>query len=771
MSQMPPRPSRPRRPQRRSPVKRAVPPGILGLTVAAALAAAWPAHAQTTAPAPGTTAPAGSKAAKDSQPVLLSADQVTYDEQQELVTARGNVELSQGARTVHADTMTYNKRTAVVTATGHVRVVEPSGDILFSDYAELTDDMRDAFVQNIRVLMTDNARMVGNEGERRGGDMMRVNRAVYSPCELCAKDPTNPPLWQIRAVRVVHDKEAQEIRYKDATLEMFGFPVAYTPYMSQPDPTVERKTGFLTPSYGNKASLGIFVRTPYYIDIAPDQDVTLEPGFYSDAGPFLGAQYRKRFEKGELTLSGSIADGSIPKQPNPSINTKDALRGHIFAHGLFNIDDTWRWGFDVRRASEYSYLRRYYGNREDILTSRGFIEGFSGRNYAGLNAYSFQDLRYGYTRQPAVLPLAQYNALGEPGSLLGGRWSLDTSMVGVVRRDGTTTRRFMFQPGWQREMVSNTGLVTTVTARVLMAGYSATDYQPPGSSADDVNRGRFFPQADVKVRYPFVRYADGYSQLIEPTVSLTMAPRVNNNTLFPNEDSQDYELDDTNLFMLNRFSGIDRLEGGSRVTYGLRTALFRDKGGSASLFAGQSYRFTRDEDYPVGSGLTNRQSDYVGRLDLAPVSWFDVNYGLRIDQETLKPRRHGVTAVLGPAELRLFGSYTYVDQTVDRYAVTRNVVEQGTIGLGARLSSQWSLSVSHQQAMKPVPGPRTSGATLTYQDECFTFQTIAMRDFTTVVGDDVEGNSIYFRLVFKNLGEFNSPNFGSAIFGSGSSTN
>lgn len=761
------RPARTRRSKRRTPVPGRVPPrllglGVLGLTMAAALAAALPAEAQAPTPA----------ASKDSQPVLLSADEVTYDEQQELVTARGNVELSQGARTVHADTMTYNKRSTVVTASGRVRVVEPSGDIVFADYAELTDDMRDAFIQNIRVLMTDNARMAGNEGERRSGDIMRVNRAVYSPCELCSKDPQKPPLWQIRAVRVVHDKEAQEIRYKDATLELFGVPVAYTPYMSQPDPTVDRKTGFLTPSYGNKSTLGAFVRTPYYIDIAPDQDATVEPGFYSSAGPFLGGQYRKRFEKGILQLDASIADGDIPKQPNPTTNTKNAVRGHIFARGLFNIDDTWRWGFDLRRTSEFSYLRRYYGVRDDVLTSRAFVEGFNGRNYTALNAYAFQDLRYGYERQPQVLPMAQYSALGEPGSLLGGRWSLDSNILGVIRRDGTSTRRFMVQPGWQREMVSDMGFVTTLSTRVLMAGYSATDYQPvTGTAMQDVNRGRFFPQADVKVRYPFVRYADGYSQVVEPIVSFTMAPRVNNNTDLPNEDSQDYELDDTNLFALNRFSGIDRLEGGSRVTYGLRTALYRDKGGWASLFAGQSYRFTRDEDYPNGSGLTNRQSDYIGRLDVAPVSWFDVNYGLRIDQETLKPRRHGLTTALGPAELKLFASYTYVDQTVDRYAVSRNVVEQGTLGVGARLSSRWSLSVSHQQAMKPVPGPRTSGATLTYQDECFTFQTIALRDFTTTVGDEVEGNTVYFRLVFKNLGEFNSPNFGSTVFGSGSSTN
>ncbi|HYG85788.1 MAG TPA: LPS assembly protein LptD [Azospirillum sp.] len=733
--------------------------GLLGLMVACGVATT--ASGQTQAP---TT--------KDAQqPSLLAADQVTYDDVQGIVTARGNVELSQGLRTVRADVVTYNRRTKVVTATGNIRMVEPSGDILFADYAELTDDLRDAFVENLRVLMTDNSRMAGNEAERRGERLLRVNRGVYSPCELCPTDPTRPPVWQVRAVRVVHDREEREIRYKDAVIEMFGIPVAYTPYLSQPDPTVDRKSGFLTPLVGGSSDLGVFIRPRYYIDIAPDQDATVEVGAFTKQGLLLGGEYRKRFERGSLSIAGSVTQGELPVTlSDPGGPKEKKLRGHIFASGLFEIDEAWRAGFDARRASDETYLRKYYDFHEDYLTSRAFVEGFRGRNYAAVNAYSWQDLRYGNpVEEPIVGPLAVYNALGEPGSLLGGRWSLDSGILSLYRTVGTNTRRFYVQPGWRREIVSNVGFITTLDVSVLAATYNASHYDRPDIAGIDrrpTSATRLFPQGQVTVRYPFVRYGESSQQLIEPIAAFTAAPVTKNDPEIPNEDSLDVEFDQANLFLLNRFPGIDRQDGGTRFTYGLRTAIYGYNQGSGSLFLGQSYRFNRKSAFPIGSGLETRRSDYVGSLDLTPAPWLDLNYGFRLDQDTLRPRRHSVTGVAGVPAFTVSTAYTFLDQTIDPFAVSRNKLEQVSVGINSRFSPRWSVGLTHIQSLRPDPGPRAALGVLTYQDECFTFQTIARRDFTTVVGDVESGSTLYFRLVFKNLGEFRSPGLGGLFGGS-----
>jgi len=747
--------------------------GIIALMVACGVAAADLAEAQQLPAHKPAVKPAGKE--KD-PPVLLNADTVTFDEELGLVTASGNVELSQGPRSVRADSITYNQKTKVVTATGNVRLVEPSGDILFSNYAELTDDLRNAFVENVRVLMTDNSRMAGTEAERREGRLIRVNRAVYSPCELCKTDPTRAPVWQIRAARVVQDNEEHEVRYRDAVMEMFGVPFFYTPYLSHPDPTVDRKSGFLTPSFRNNSDLGFGAIGHYYWDIEPDKDATFDFGGYSNQGPFIGGQYRQRFEQGTLQLDGSITQGEIP---NGNSGLKDdRIRGHAFARGLFNIDETWRWGFDVRRTTDEYYLRRYYDIRDEVLTSRAFIEGFNGRNYAAVNAYSFQDLRYGNTvPEPYVLPEARYKAFGEPGSLFGGRWSLDSSLLGVNRTggNGPDTRRLAMQPGWEREFISSTGFVTNLSGSVLLAGYNADRFNPANpttTGTESVDRLRFFPQAQATVRYPFVRYGESSQQMIEPIGQLTVAPNVNNKPAFPNEDSLDVEFDEVNLFMPNRFTGIDRLDGGPRFTYGLRSSINGYTSGSASVFLGQSYRFTKTTEFQGGSGLEDKASDYVGRIDLQPADWLDLNYGFRIDHDTLEARRHLVNASAGVPQFRVSTAYTYVDQTQSRYAIQRDVVEQGSIYVSSQLSSQWSLGLAHIQSMRPDPGPRASQAILRYQDECLIFETIARRDYTTTANNgDTEGNTIFFRFVFKNVGEFRTPGISASFLGASNSVN
>src|SRR5512135_168992 len=190
------------------------------------------------------------------KPVLFLADEVQYDQELGLVVAKGHVELSQQDQILLADTVTYNQRTDTVTASGHVSLLQPTGEVLFGDFVELHDQMRDGFIQNARGLLSDHSRLAGNTARRTGGNRTEIRRAVYSPCDLCQSDPTAPPLWQIKAERIVHDKEAQIVEYHDAVLEVDGIPVFWSPYLSSPDPSVHRKSGFLAPTIGSSSSLG-----------------------------------------------------------------------------------------------------------------------------------------------------------------------------------------------------------------------------------------------------------------------------------------------------------------------------------------------------------------------------------------------------------------------------------------------------------------------------------------------------------------------------------
>lgn len=699
------------------------------------------------------------------EPVLLSAGSLDYDDKTGIVTASGGVELSQGPRILLADTVRFNQTTNVVVASGNVSILEPSGEVVFAEYVELAEGMRQGFVDQIRILLSDNSRLAGAQGERLDGRFTRLERAVYSPCRLCEEDPTRPPLWQLRAARVTHDQQERDIYYRDAVLQIGGVPVFYMPFFAHPDPTVERRTGFLTPDGGVSSDLGTFARLYYFFDITPSSDFTLEVTPSTKDGLLLGGEYRQRLATGSLLLSGSATFAERPREVGTTIQTSTDFRGHIFGTGRFEIDERWRWGFDLARVTDNTHLLRYDYSEDDLLTTRLFTERFEGRSYGSISVYNFQDLRPNNPEEePFIVPLAAYSALGEPGETLGGRWSLDASLLSLIRDGGTDTRRLSSEAGWRRDFVAPIGIVSTLSTAVRGDLYWVTDFAPPGAStARNVTEARVFPSANLTSRFPLARQTGRVQQLIEPIVGLTLSPNSGKDGDLPNEDSQAVEFDHTNLFLASRFPGLDRVEGGQRVTYGVRAGLFGFGGGSSSFFLGQSYRLQRQNDFPAGSGLDTRFSDWVGRVELAPSPWLDVTYNFRLDSDTLAQRRHDIFGVFGPPAFRVSGSYLYLDRmTLDDGTAGRNR-EELTLGVNSAFSTNWSAGLSHRRDLAEDGGPISTGLVLTYQDECLTFQLIGERDFTRRTGID-SGDRVFFRLTLRNLGAFVSPSLSGDVF-------
>ena len=246
---------------------------LLGiLSVAVALAApAWGAAAQQ-----GETENAGTS---PQQQAVISADEISYDESQQLVIASGNVEIAYGERILLAETIRYDQRNGSVTASGNVVILEPSGEVMFADYVELSDELRSGVIEDIRILLADDSRLAANGARRIGGRRTIMKRAVYSPCRVCEDDPTRAPVWQLKAGTIVHDQETRNIQYTNAWLELVGLPVMYTPYITHPDPTVERRSGLLTPEFGASTIFGGYARVPLYVMINDSTDVTIEPIF------------------------------------------------------------------------------------------------------------------------------------------------------------------------------------------------------------------------------------------------------------------------------------------------------------------------------------------------------------------------------------------------------------------------------------------------------------------------------------------------------------
>lgn len=722
--------------------------------------------------------------------IVLSADTVTRDDINDTVSATGHVELVQGSTMILAERVIWNRQTDIVTATGNVQMINDQGDISFGDYLEMTDDMRQGFIDNVSTLLADNSRMVGRKAEK-DGNITTIHRGVYSPCELCAEDPTRPPTWQIKAYKVIHDSDEKRIYYHDATFEIDGIPVAWTPYFSTYDPTVKRASGFLETLVGYRSQLGVFAKSRYYFDIAPDMDAELEAAYYNRQGPLIGGDFRERFDTGQIELKGSITESDIRQYPTPQNIDQKTVRGHIFADGEFDLSDEWRAGFDYARSLDNIYVLKYAYSSMQVLPSRVYAEGFYGRDYFNVSAYSYQDLRADITQvQPKALPYVTWSLVGDPGEILGGRWADSGSILDLQRYGGEdnplqtyllpgnisaskvfpgqSVERFANNVSWSRRLISDFGLVTNINAS-LETDYYWTQHAIPDPVTQQISAehsvGRVFPQAYAVMSYPVARPV-GYAQLVlEPMVSVVAAPARTANLAIPNEDSQDIQLDLANLFAGNRFPGIDRIDAGSRVTYGIKAGLYNLGTGYTSIFLGQSYRITGSNAfYPLNSGLQTRFSDLVGQIDVSPGRLVDVSWRTEWSNDFQEDRLQEVIFRFGPQDFGVFGGYLYSGAT-SGYLISSNfsvpslaVGARNELSLGGyyKFDDHWSATANSTTELTHPPVVLRYSVAGSYSDDCSTFTLSVWHDQTFIIGGTA-GTGVMLQFALKDLGIFRTP--------------
>ena len=742
--------------------RRFVAGAVVGVTLGAGVlgVGSWAAHAQIGAIVGGehSAAPVDRDA-----PVFYQADQASYDRDANLVTLTGHVEIWQGDRVLRADRVTYDRATGVAAAHDHVVLLEPDGQVLFSDYAELSGGMKDGVLRNMSVLLAENGKLAANGARRTGGTINELSRAIYTTCNLCRKNPDTPPLWDIRARTAVQDTVNKNIEYQDAVVDIYGVPVAYFPYLSHADPSVKRASGFLIPNIGSSSHLGALFALPYYWVINNDSDLTVTPLIATKTGPQLDAVYRQRFNNGEIYFDGSVA------------NDVGKISGAVFTHGQFALDEQWRAGFDINRASSTNYLRDFKVTESiDILSSQVYVEGFGQGSYARLDSRVYQGVAASIitNKLPYVVPRYEYSFEGQPDAL-GGRTSIDASAFNVLRDQGTSTQRLGLRANWERPAVGAFGELYKATLHLDAAAYTASslELQPSYGAADTTATTQAMPTAALMARWPLQRDAGRWgTQVIEPIVQLIAAPNGPNyglghtaagspyvNSTVPNEDSLGFEFTDATLFNLNRFPGIDRLEGGLRANVALHAAWYAD-GSQLDAQIGQSYRAHKDSAFPVGSGLDGTVSDVVGHVSFSPNPFLDLTSQYRLAHQNLDVRFADAVASVGPSWLRVNGGYLFSNVSPYSYydvaptgafpLIPRNEI---TVGASTRYGNYRLTGTARQdiQTGKLV----SVGAFGAYENECLELSGQYFRRYTSIGGD--HGSTTFLlQLTLKTVGTF-----------------
>ena len=714
---------------------------------------------------PMTVSPEGAPLAEGE--VGFTANALDYDSDADVVTARGDVRMVRSGSHLRADRLVWNRASGHVTATGNVVVTNPGGDTAYGDSMEITDtDLKNGVVDNMLLVLADGGRLAARRGTRANG-VVTLDHAAYTPCPVTCDDGVTPrePVWKITAVSVIDDPGRHRVSYRDATLHVLGVPILWLPSFSHPDGSGDGgDSGLLVPDVSYSHVNGFELATPYYWRLAPNRDATLTPHFYTSVAPMAQIGYRQLTSHGAFRIGGWLTySRQVPIGSRVAVGDKQ-IRGYFDANGRWQLGPNWTIDASARIVTDKTFLRRYDISRDDRLRSMLRAERIDADSYLSITGWYFQGLRVGDKRgtTPFALPEIDYRRrIADPW--LGGVFELQANTLAIGRTSGQDTQRAFAGARWDLRKITPLGQEVTFTLYGRGDVYHSngvTLSEPAVYQGDQGWQGRGILAAAADMRWPFIGELGGGFQQITPRVQLVASPRTRNFAI-PNEDARAIDLEDSNLFALNRFNGYDRWEDGPRITYGLEYQYDRPRFQITSLI-GQSYRLNaRASLFPDGTGLRNRTSDIVGRVAIKYGSFVSVTERFRVDKDSLRIRRNEIDLVVGSKKSYVTAGYLKLNR--DIAPTLEDLRDREELRLGGRVQflTHWSLFGTTTIDLTSRGEDRTSLSDgfepvrhrigVAYEDDCFQFGVTWKRDYLQL-GDAKEGNSFQLSLAFKNLG-------------------
>jgi LPS-assembly protein len=701
---------------------------------------------------------------KSDEQIGFAADNLNYDNNSDIVVAEGNVEMNRDTVQMRANKVTWNRNTGEVVAEGDVAIKNPEGDTAYGDRIVLTDTLRDGVVENMLVVLDNGARLAAVKGTRFDNGNIELENAAYTPCPVedgsgCPKNPS----WQIRAVRVIYDRTRNKVKYKGARVEIFGLPLIPLPGLSHPA-NKEAGSGLLVPEIRLDRTNGFEIAVPYYLRLASDRDLTITPHLYTGSVPMIEGEFRALTDIGSFRINGFATHSSVVPVSGQVIDPNRQFRGYLESAGKFQFDPRWSLSFSGRITTDRTFMRRYDISRDDRLRSTFELERIGGQSYLSIAGWATQTLRVNdqQGQQPIALPIIDYRQrLDDP--LLGGQIELQLNTLAIARTAGQDTQRAFAGATWNLRGLTGLGQEVVLTAMVRGDIYHSDGNlltAIPGYRGKSGWEGRGIAAIAADMRWPFIGEFAGGTQTLTPRIQVVATPSLKNLDI-PNEDSRAFDLEDSNLFAINRFNGYDRFEDGARITYGLEWNFSRP-GLNINSVIGQSYRLSdKPSLFPDGTGLTDRTSDIVGRTTVAYKDFLRLTHRFRLDKDNFAVRRNEIDATIGSRSTYAVLGYSRLNR--DILLLGEDLQDREEVRAGGRVAfgKNWSMFGSAivdltRRSDDPLGiadgfDPIRHRLGVAYDDDCLSIALTWRRDYIDT-GDAKRGNSFSFRIAFRNLG-------------------
>lgn len=540
-------------------------------------------------------------------PTVLVADQVWVEGKTRLV-ASGNVEALHGDVRIKARQISYDRTSDRLVIEGPITITQGENVVVLADQAAMDADYQNGILTGARMVLNQQVQLAAHQLARVNGRYSELYKTAVTSCRVC--DTTRPPLWQIRARRVIHDQIEKQLYFENAQIRVMDVPIFYLPRLRLPDPTLERATGFLIPKISGNSEVGTGIKIPYFIRMGDHRDLTLTP-FLSSKTQTLEFRYRQAFKRGRISFTGAASKDTLTTQD---------WRGYFFGEGAFNLKRDFKLSFDIELASDKTYLVDYGYSNKDRLDSEIALTRVRRDEYIRGALVHYHTLRIGEGSLtiPSIIGDVTYErrffprALGGEIRFSGGLHThFRYSTLGIdgpdadTIVDGRDVTRLQAEALWLKNWTVGPGLRAGLQFGVAMDQFYTGDDLSRPASASSVT-----PMAAFSLRWPWRKAtANGTIHVIEPMVQLAWSGGSNANVA--NDESTRVEFDEGNLMSLSRFPAADRRERGLAAAYGVSWTRLGAKGMQSTLTLGQITRKTADNAFSPTSGLRGITSDLL----------------------------------------------------------------------------------------------------------------------------------------------------------------
>ena len=515
-----------------------------------------------------------------------------------VLLASGSVTVWQGDTQITADEITYSSKQNKLNIVGPIHLTDGSGTVILANQAILSRDLTQGIIYSARIILSQKVQIATAQISRINSRYAQAYNVAATSCFICNNEV---PLWQIRAKRIVHDSLEKQLYFDQAHLRVRDIPVFFFPYLRLPDPSLKRATGFLVPQLSTSTTLGTAIRTPYFLKIGANRDLTLTP-VVSTKTDTLNYRYRQAFQNGSLHVDGALShDTLLPKKG----------RGYLLGNAGFNLDSGYFLGVQLQAVSDPSYMFEYDISEIDRLESNITLNRtarFKNSELRFSNYYSLRNSENNAT-QPTLVTESFFQRRLYP-EITGGVIDLETSFLVSYRYsdqniDGYDTARLSFNTDWHRDWTYYNGIIVDVETE-----FETSQYHIRQNTSVSPNVTRFSAAQAIGLRWPLSRrLKNGGTQRIEPRIQLAGLKSFSGN--IPNQDSTRVEFDEGNLYRINRVPGFDRTEPGTRLNLGVSSANNYANSTTIGWEIGRVYRNKNIDIFSKSSGLSGSISDWL----------------------------------------------------------------------------------------------------------------------------------------------------------------